>query len=177
MKMNSCWRSLLIGVGVAVSLFRTSSTQAQDFRFGGSISRPVLENYLDRSISYTELLHDDLTQPRNNRGVDPRDNLRFILETKTKFVGRALMVWAREKELAAFLETAKPFATRRCIEPIPKSFCGSGIRIVTQAWVDRRGRVLQEFGEPITPRNFAARHALRERTFRRALGRRGPCRI
>ena len=39
----------------------------------------MLENYLDRSISFTELLHDDLDQPRNNRGVDPRDNMRLIL--------------------------------------------------------------------------------------------------
>src|SRR5207248_7427941 len=83
---------------------------AQDFRFDSSVSRPVLENYLDRSISFTELLHDDLTQPRNRRGVDPRDNLRLILSTKAKLVGRALMVWGREKELDAFLKNAKPFA-------------------------------------------------------------------
>ena len=51
----------------------------QDFRVESSMPRPVLENYLDRSISFTELLHDDLTQPRNRRGVDPRDNLRLIL--------------------------------------------------------------------------------------------------
>src|SRR4026208_207783 len=80
---------------------------AQDFQFDGSMSRPVLENYLSRSTSFTELLHDDLTKPRNARGVDPRDNLRFILETKAKLVGRALMVWGRERNLPAFLETAK----------------------------------------------------------------------
>src|SRR3970040_1474646 len=83
---------------------------AQDFQFDGSMSRRVLENYLSRSTSFTELLHDDLTKPRNSRGVDPRDNLRFVIETKAKLVGRALMVWGRERNLPAFLETARPFA-------------------------------------------------------------------
>ena len=43
-------------------LLSAVSTQAQDFQFDSSISRQVLENYLDRSISFTELLHDDLDQ-------------------------------------------------------------------------------------------------------------------
>src|SRR3954453_16455524 len=76
---------------------------ARDYRFDSSISRPVLENYLDRSISFTELLHDDLNRPRNLRGVVPRDNLRLILTSKAKFVGRALLCWGREKDLAALL--------------------------------------------------------------------------
>src|SRR6267154_414118 len=86
------------------------SAAPQDFQFDGSISRPVLENYLSRSISFTELLHDDLTQPRDAKGVDPRDNLRLILDTKAKFIGRSLMLWGRESNLARFLKTAKPFA-------------------------------------------------------------------
>src|SRR3954453_6047275 len=83
---------------------------AQDFHFDSSISRPVLENYLSRSISFTELLHDDLNKPRTeeagvtvsgvpdfrSRGADPHDNLRLILSTKAKFIGRALMLWGRE---------------------------------------------------------------------------------
>src|SRR5438874_6969141 len=89
--------------------FSASATE-QDFHFDGSISGPVLENYLSRSISFTEVLHDDLAKPRNSRGVDPRDNMRFLLETRAKFVGRALMVWGRERNLTNFLQTAKPFA-------------------------------------------------------------------
>jgi hypothetical protein len=59
---------------------------SQNYHFDGSISREVLENYLHRSISFTELLHDDLTKSRNDRGVDPHDNLRLILDTKAKFI-------------------------------------------------------------------------------------------
>ena len=54
---------LSVAMGWAVSAL------AQDYQFDATISRPVLENYLDRSISFTELLHDDLTQaPEPLRG-------------------------------------------------------------------------------------------------------------
>ena len=131
--------------------------EAQDFRFDGSISRPVLENYLDRSISFTELLHYDLTKPRNSRGVDPRDNLRLILDTKARFVGRALMVWAREKELPAFLETAKPFAAALHQADPEIILQAAAFEIVTQGVesVAIPERVFQEFGQPVAPRNFS----------------------
>src|SRR5882724_9982602 len=103
-------RKLLMVVPAAACLLTGRLGAAQDFKFDSSISRPVLENYLSRSISFTQLLHDDLTKSRNERGADPHDNMRLILDTKTKFVGRALMVWGREKNLSAFLETAKPYA-------------------------------------------------------------------
>jgi RNA polymerase sigma factor (sigma-70 family) len=83
---------------------------ARYFQFDGAISRQVLENYLDRSISFAELLHDDLAQPRNNRGVDPRDNMRLILSSKAKFVGRAIMLWGQDQNLPGLLRTAKPYA-------------------------------------------------------------------
>jgi hypothetical protein len=68
-----------------------------------------LENYLSRSASFTELLQDDLSQPRNSRRVVPHDNMRFILNSG-KFVGRALMRWGRERELDTLLRNAKTFA-------------------------------------------------------------------
>src|SRR6187551_853367 len=88
---------------IAACFIWVAQAEAQDFHFDGSMSREVLENYLSRSISFTELLHDDLTQPRNSRGVDPRDNLRFIQNTGAKFIGRALMCWGRERELPTLL--------------------------------------------------------------------------
>src|SRR5881396_3048081 len=97
-----------IAAALLISLIFFAPSRAQDFHFDSSVSRPVLENYLSRSVSFTELLHDDLTLPRNSRGVDPRDNMRLLLAAKAKFVGRALMVWGRERNLPAFLATAKP---------------------------------------------------------------------
>lgn len=129
---------------------------AQDFRFDGSMSRPVLENYLERSISFTELLHDDLTKPRNNRGVDPRDNMRLLLEAKAKFVGRALMVWGREKELSAFLETAKPYAAALHKADSEIILQAAAFEIVTKAveTITVPERVFREFGQPVTNRTF-----------------------
>jgi hypothetical protein len=137
---------LLMAVGAA----------AQDFRFDGSMSRPVLENYLERSISFTELLHDDLTKPRNNRGVDPRDNMRLLLEAKAKFVGRALMVWGREKELSAFLETAKPYAAALHKADSEIILQAAAFEIVTKAveTITVPERVFREFGQPVTNRTF-----------------------
>ena len=121
-------------------------------RFPGT----VLENYLSRSISFTELLHDDLTKPRNSRGVDPRDNMRLILTTKAKFVGRALMVWGREQNLAAFLETAKPFATALHQADPEIVLQAADFEIVTRGveTIAIPEHVLREFGQPVTNRNF-----------------------
>ena len=129
---------------------------AQDFQFDGSMSRPVLENYLSRSTSFTELLHDDLTKPRNARGVDPRDNLRFILETKAKLVGRALMVWGRERNLPAFLETAKPFAAALHKADPEIILQAAAFEIVTRGveTLAVSEHVLREFSQPVTNRNF-----------------------
>jgi hypothetical protein len=76
-----------------------AAVNAADYRFDSTISKQVLENYLERSISYTELLHDDLKQAKNSRGVDPRDNIRFLTGAGVKLVGRSLMMWGGENRL------------------------------------------------------------------------------
>jgi hypothetical protein len=129
---------------------------ARDFHFDSAISRPVLENYLARSISFTELLHDDLNQPRDPRGVDPRDNLRLILDTKTKFVGRSLMLWGHESNLAPFLKTAKPFAEALHKADPDIILQAAEFEIVTTnvESIFIPERVLVEFGQPLTNRTF-----------------------
>ncbi|HTH47658.1 MAG TPA: hypothetical protein VMB21_09130 [Candidatus Limnocylindria bacterium] len=129
---------------------------AQDFHFDGSISRPVLENYLSRSISFTELLHDDLSQPRNARGVDPHDNLRLILESQAKFVGRALMLWGRETNLPAFLHTATPYIAAIHQADPDIILQAAAFEIVTRRIeaIPLPESVLREFGQPVTNRTF-----------------------
>ncbi|HEX3450525.1 MAG TPA: hypothetical protein VHS97_19875, partial [Isosphaeraceae bacterium] len=136
--------------------FWASPAFGQDFHFDSSMSRPVLENYLDRSISFTELLHDDLEQPRNSRGVDPRDNMRLILGSKAKFVGRALMVWGRERNLAGFLRTAKPYAEALHRADPEIILQAAAFEIVTRAVesVPVPDDVFIEFGQPVEKRNF-----------------------
>jgi hypothetical protein len=109
--MNMCRKTFALLASLICFLFLRRAN-AQNYNFDSTISREVLENYLDRSISFTELLHDDLAQPRNRRGVDPQDNVRFLLDSHAKFIGRSLMLWGRETNLSTFLKTAKPFAAR-----------------------------------------------------------------
>src|SRR5262249_11100436 len=120
------------------------------------ISRPVLENYLSRSISFTELLHDDLSKPRNGRGVDPHDNMRFLLGTKAKFIGRALMVWGREKELSSFLAAAKPYAAALHNADPEMVLQAAAFEIVTPnvEAISIPEAVLREFGQAVTNRTF-----------------------
>jgi hypothetical protein len=112
--------SRLIGILLSALFAGSFSVVAQDFYFDSVISRPVLENYLSRSISFTELLHDDLTQPRDERGVDPHDNLRLILDSKAKFVGRALMLWGHESDLGRHL-TRTLFYRQRLLKSSPRT--------------------------------------------------------
>jgi hypothetical protein len=139
-----------------ISLLLSLPASAQDFHFDGSISKTVLENYLSRSISFTELLHDDLTKPRNDRGVDPRDNMRLILDTKAKFIGRALMVWGREQNLRAFLETARPYAAALHKADPDIVLQAADFEIVTRGVesIAIPERVLREFGQAVSNRNF-----------------------
>jgi hypothetical protein len=135
---------------------------SQDFHFDSSMSRPVLENYLSRSISFTELLHDDLTKPRNSRGVDPRDNMRLLIDAKAKFIGRALMLWGRESNLPKFLATAKSYAAALHQADPDIILQAAAFEIVTRdvETVSIPEQVLREFGQSATNRTFRYEHML-----------------
>lgn len=64
-----------------------SGARLRDYRFDGTMSRVVLENYLSRSISMEGLL--------NGRG-DLDDNIRMLRTTGAKFIGRSLCLWTGE---------------------------------------------------------------------------------
>jgi hypothetical protein len=71
---------------------------ARNYKFGGTISREVLENYLSRAISVEGIL--------NGRG-DFDDNVRMLKDTGAKFIGRAICLWGGEANLLKNLERAK----------------------------------------------------------------------
>lgn len=76
---------------------------ARDYRFDRTISRPVLENYLSRSITMEGLLI--------GRG-DLDDNIRMLTSTGAKLAGRTLYLWGGEGALARNLELARKSAPR-----------------------------------------------------------------
>jgi hypothetical protein len=73
-------------------------SQSPKFHFDRTISREVLENYLDRSITMEGLL--------NGRG-DLADNIRMLKGIGAKFIGRSLCLWGGEASLPGNLARAK----------------------------------------------------------------------
>jgi len=76
----------------------THVTSPRNYHFDHTISREVLENYLERAITMEGLL--------NGRG-DLDDNIRMLKSVSAKFIGRALCPWAGEANLLSNLERAK----------------------------------------------------------------------
>jgi hypothetical protein len=69
-----------------------------NYKFNKKISREVLENYLDRSMTIQSLL--------TGRG-NFDDNLRMIKNTGAKFIGRAVCQWGGEAGIMKNLEQEK----------------------------------------------------------------------
>jgi hypothetical protein len=69
-----------------------------DYRFDGPISREVLENYLDRSVTMAYFLV--MGKAEGNREYPYRDDdLRLIRSIGAKFIGRAIYRWNGESRL------------------------------------------------------------------------------
>ncbi len=86
-----------------ILLTTTSFAATPTYNFDTKIPRKVLENYLSRSITMSELLH-----ARGN----PDDNIRMLNNTGAKFIGRAIYRWGGESALENLLKTAKPIAQK-----------------------------------------------------------------
>jgi hypothetical protein len=81
----------------------SSAAQARDYEFDGKISRPVLENYLSRSITVLDLL--------TGKG-DLDDNIRMLHNTGAKFAGRSIYLWGGEGRLPQRLNAARQIAPK-----------------------------------------------------------------
>ncbi|MBN2445966.1 MAG: hypothetical protein JXO22_04540, partial [Phycisphaerae bacterium] len=90
---------------VAVVLIALSTRQcvAADYHFDGSISRPVLEDYLARAITMQDLL-------TGQGNLD--DNIRMLKNIGAKFAGRTVYVWGGESRLPARLDAARQNAPK-----------------------------------------------------------------
>src|SRR5258708_6928371 len=121
--------------------------QTPDYKFNKKISREVLENYLDRSITMQRMLTGE---------GNFEDNLRMIKNIGAKFIGRAVCQWggeanllknfAIEKELAAKVHQADPtIILQACIFEIVTPQIG---QIKVPDWAFRA------LGMPIEQRNF-----------------------
>ncbi len=137
-------------IAVLVTLLIGTSAyceEARDYRFDGTISRPVLENYLSRANTMSEVLH----------GIgDVEDNIRMLKHIGVKFAGRAIYRWGGEAALDDLLAKAEPIA-KRIHEVDPDMVLQAAAFEIVTTQVDRLAvpvRLLQEFGFAAEPRNF-----------------------
>jgi hypothetical protein len=81
--------------------------KSSPFYFDGAISRQILENYLDRSITMGYFLVPG--QPERYQFPYRDDDVRMIRNIGAKFIGRAIYRWGEESKLGdpAFLEYSK----------------------------------------------------------------------
>ncbi len=132
-------------------------SQAQNYRFDSTISRAVLNNYLSRAVSIQEILTDDADCDVPTRGSSFAEGLRFIRNTGTKFLGRAVYRWGRSSRLPNILLQAKPridqihaqdpdIVVQACVFEMVQNTEANNIPIPPA--------VFTEFGLPIQTRNF-----------------------
>ena len=94
--------SLMFHVAAVLVLLNFScdyeKADERDYTFDGTISREVLENYLDRSVTMAFFLVTGI--PEHGREYPYReDNIRLIRNIGAKFIGRALYRWGGESRL------------------------------------------------------------------------------
>jgi hypothetical protein len=129
-----------------------------DFRFDGTISREVLENYLDHSVTMAYFLVTGT--PEGNRPYLYReDDIRLIKNIGAKFIGRAVYRWGGESRLndPAFWSDAKELIDRVHAFDPDVVFQGCLFEIVTRD-VDRvsiPSWVFGGFNLPVEKRTFS----------------------
>jgi len=119
----------------------------RDYRFDGTISRSVLENYLSRSITMSAVLHGT---------GDADDNVRMLTNTGAKFVGRAIYRWGGEASLETLLATAKPIAAKLHEADPQIVLQAAAFEIVTEQvnQIPIPPRVFEQFGLEPQKRHF-----------------------
>lgn len=138
-----CFCLLLISGG-AQGLFGKHS-----YRFDGTISREVLENYLSRSITMTEIY-------RSPGNLD--DDVRMLKNTGAKFAGRTIYLWGGEARIAdpKFLAQGREMAERIHLNDPDVVLQAAVFEIVTQGVgeVPVPDWVFREFSQTPVNRKF-----------------------
>ena len=158
--MNICRKSFaLILIVLGFSACATTPEvfdKNSKYYFDGSISREVLENYLDRSVTAGYFLTPG--SPENYLFPFREDDVRMLQNIGAKFIGRALYRWSEESLMGdpAFLEYAKRLLDRmHKFDPeivfqacLFESVSADVNNLAIPAWV------FEAFNMPVERRNF-----------------------
>ena len=126
-----------------------SSEDRRDYSFYGSISRKVLENYLSRSITMS-----DMFMPMGEPYLE--ENIRMLTNIGAKFVGRTILVWASESQITNYFTVIENRITQVHNVDDEIILQGAIFEIITAdvenlpipEWV------FEEFDLPVEQRNF-----------------------
>ena len=137
-----------------------------DYRFDGTISREVLENYLSRAITMEGLL--------TGRG-DLDDNLRMLKHIGAKFIGRSLCLWGGEANFLRNLELARR-AVPKVREADPDMILQACVFEIVTMQVEQipvPEWAFTALGQPVEKRNFRYADMIYPQNQRRNMGRNG----
>lgn len=135
------------GNSTAVNAETLSGSPARDYRFDGSISLPVLQNYLSRAIQMGRLCE----------GIgDNTDNIRMLKSIGAKHLGRVFHPFGSEDLFQQRLQTTKTIAAQ--IHAMdPDIILGGGIYEYVSTQVNTLripAYVFEAFNLPVENRNF-----------------------
>ena len=137
---------------------------SRDYKFDGTVSRRVLENYLSRAITMEGLL--------NGRG-DLADNIRMLKSMGAKYIGRALCLWGAEGDFLQNIERARE-AIPKVLAADPEMILEACVfetvsprvnQLIIPHWV------FTAFGLPVENRNFRYDDMIYPEGQRRPMGR------
>lgn len=159
--------SLLLTTAVLLPsvLLAQTSRMESPYHFDGSISREVLERYLDRAVTAGYFL---LRGPVEGYAFPYReDDIRMVKNIGAKFIGRSIYCWGGESALldTAFTGHARRLATRMHAYDPEIIFQGCLFEYISAdvnkipipAWV------FKAFGLPVEKRNFNSLEMIRRK--------------
>jgi len=144
---------------LALTCFLAPLGNAQDYHFDSTISKTVLENYLNRATHYTELLNYGMEVPFDRHGGSPKDNIRALINMGAKYIGRSMMIWGSEEYLsqyATWLQNGKQMIDKlHSLDP--DMILEAAEFEIIDGQVGNLAiplAVFQTFGQPVVTRNF-----------------------
>lgn len=136
----------------------SSKAQQLDYHFDGTISREVLENYLDRSVTMAYFLVTGKVEG-NREYLYREDDIRLIRNIVAKFIGRAIYRWNGENRLndPCFWADAKALIDRVHAFDPDVIFQGCLFETISRMVdsVKIPSCVFTEFGLPVEDRTFS----------------------